>query len=576
MKIINICKNLIKRKVMKNKLTFVATLMFMLVIVSCSSPLNMKKAAKDVAITCNPTQLEIKGNAIEAEWTAIFPEKYFNKKAGLQLLPVLVYQGGETIETAKRLQGEKVYDNYEQIKNSGGRTSQKLKFDYVPGMEKCYLELRAKLLYKNKEYDFDEPYRLANGANATALLVDKTGVVELQKDDYKKFTYEQKAAQIKYELNKSNVRKTELTKEEIKELKAFVDKAIVDGNKITYEGMEISSYASPEGSYLRNEVLSVERGQTANTAFDQLYAKNETKPEGTLAVKNTAEDWEGFQQLVSQSTIDDKNLILRVLSMYQDPMVREREIRNLSIVFKVLEEKVLPELRRSILTAKIKVNNFSDEELLALVGTQSINNLDADALLYAATLFNDNDYEAKAQLYKKAAEKYDDDRAINNYGAMLIKQGKIDEAKKVLDGASKKNDEILNNIGVAQLRSGNISEASKSFAQANTPAAKQNLAAVAVINGDYKVAATALEGTNSFNEALVKYLNENSSGAKSVLEKTNDTTGRVAYLRAVIAAKEGDANNVTKYLSEAFAKDATLKAKAQNDIVFENMQNLIP
>ncbi|MDR1199799.1 MAG: hypothetical protein LBK94_12450 [Prevotellaceae bacterium] len=561
---------------MKNKLTFAATIVLVLGMMSCSSPLKMKKAAKDVAITCAPTQLEIRGNAIEAEWTATFPEKYFNKKAGLQLLPVLVYQGSEVTGTVKRLQGEKVYDNYEVIKNTGGKASQKLKFDYVPGMEKCHLELRAKLLYKDKEYDFDEPYLLADGAVSTALLVDKSGVVELQKDSYKKFTYSEKEAQIKYDWNKSNVKKDQLTKDDIKELKAFVDNAVADGNKVEYQGLSISAYASPEGKLERNETLSNERGKTANDAFNKLYSKKETKPSGSPEMKYTAEDWDGFQKLVSESNIDDKNLILRVLSMYQDPVVREKEIRNMSKVFSVLEEKVLPELRRSVITAKVKVNNFSDEELLALVGTQGINNLDADALLYAATLLKDDDYETKAQVYKKAADKYEDERAVNNYAAMLLKQGKTDEAQKVLNAAGKKNNEILNNLGIAQLRSGNTGDASKSFAQANSTSAKQNLAAVAIINGDYSSAAATLEGTNSFNEALAKYLNNNLNGAKSVLEKINDATGKASYLKAVIAAKEGNTGNITNYLTDAFAKDATLKAKAQNDVAFEKVRNLIP
>jgi Flp pilus assembly protein TadD len=561
---------------MKNKLTFVAILVLALGMMSCSSPLKMKKAAKDVTVACTPTQLEIKGNAIEAEWTATFPEKYFNKKAGLQLLPVLVYQGGEATGAVKRLQGEKVYDNYEVIKNTGGKTSQKLKFDYVPGMEKSHLELRAKLLYKDKEYDFDEPYPLADGAISTALLVDRSGVVELQKDDYKKFTYSQKEAQIKYDWNKSNVKKDQLTKDEIKELKSFVDNAIADGEKIEYQGMEISAYASPEGKYERNETLSNERGKTANEAFNKLYTKKETKPTGNIEMKYTAEDWDGFQKLVSESSITDKDLILRVLSMYQDPVVREKEIRNMSKVFSVLEEKVLPELRRSVLTAKVKLNNYSDEELIALVGTQGINNLDADALLYAATLFKDDDYETKAQIYKKAADKYEDERAINNYAAMLLKQGKTDEAQKALNAANKKNAEIMNNLGIAQLRSGNVSDATKSFAQANSTSAKQNLAAIAIINGDYKAAATTLEGTNSFNEALAKYLNNDINGAKNVLEKVKDNTGKTSYLKAVIAAKEGNTSNITNYLSDAFAKDATLKTKAQTDVAFEKVKNLIP
>jgi len=560
---------------MKRNLIFGFAFVFVLGMMSCSSPLSMKKAAKDVKVTCNPTQLEIKGNAIEAEWTAVFPQKYFNKKVALQLLPVLVYEGGEVAAPVKRVQGEKILDNYEVInKKNGGVASQKVKFDYVPGMEKSRLELRAKLIHKTKEYDFDEPYLLAYGATSSALLVDKNGATTLQADSYKKFSYAQKDAEIKYEKNKSDVRKAQISKDDIKELKAFVDNAVADGNKVEYQGMEISSYASPEGPLARNEKLSEERGKTANTAFDKLYSKKETKPEGPVAVKNTAEDWDGFQKLVSESSLDDKNLVLRVLSMYQDPMVREKEIRNMSKVFTILEDKVLPELRRSVISAKVKVNNFSDEELIALVGNEGINNLDVDALLYAATLFNDLD--TKALIYKKAAEKFEDERAINNYATILLRQGKTEEANKVLESARSKSNDILNNAGITALRSGNTDEAAKAFAQANTVAAKENLAAVSIIKGDYKAAATALEGTSTFNEALAKYLNKDINGAKNVLDKVNDTTGRASYLKAVIAANEGNESGVTTNLASAFAKDASLKARALNDIAFEKVQNLIP
>jgi hypothetical protein len=561
---------------MKSKLTIAVALLAIFGMMSCSSPLKMKKAAKEVKVTCNPTQLEIKGNAIEAEWTATFPEKYFNKKAALKLLPVLVYQGGEVKGAEKRLQGEKVLDNYEQIKNSGGKTSQKLKFDYVPGMEKCTLELRATLLYKDKEYAFDEAYHLADGAISTALLVDKTGALQLQQDAYKKFTYEQKGAEIKYQLNKSNVRKSEITKEDIKELKAFVDKAVADGKKVEYQGLEISSYASPEGTLKRNEELSVERGNTANKAYEKLYSKKETKPEGTATIKNTAEDWDGFQKLVNESSIDDKNLILRVLSMYQDPAVREKEIRNMSKVFTILEEKVLPELRRSVITAKVKVNNYTDEELLAMISSSDINNLDADALLYAATLLPETDYATKAELYKKAADKYQDERAINNYGAMLLEQGKVAEAKTALESARNKSTELLNNLGVAELRSGNTDAAQKLFEQANSAAAKENLAAVSIIKGDYTAASNALKGTNTVNDALVQLLNGNTSAAKTILNSVKDETGKADYLKAVIAAKEGNNSAVTSNLSAAFAKDSSLKAKAQLDVAFAKVQNLIP
>lgn len=557
----------------KFSLLFVVAAMFT---VSCSSPLSMKKAAKEVSITCNPTQLEIKGNAIEAEWSATFPEKYFNKKAGLKLLPVLVYQGGEVAAPAKMLQGEKVYENYEVIKNTGGKTSQKVKFDYKPGMEKCHLELRAKLLHKNNEYDFDEPYKLATGTKSTALLVDNSGALAIDKDDYKKFTYKEQHAEIKYEVNKSNVRKAQLSKDDIKELKAFIDNAVADGNKVEYEGMQISAYASPEGKTERNEELSVERGQTANDAFAKLYSKKETKPEGPVEIKHTAEDWEGFQSLVSQSNMDDKDLIIRVLSMYKDSNVREQEIRNMSKVYTILESKVLPELRRSVMTAKVKVNNFSDEELIALTTTENASGLDADALLYAASLFDEDDYQSRAEIYKKAADKYEDERAINNYAAMLMQQGKTSEAKHTLLLSRANTPSIKNNLGVVALRDGDIEEAAKLFKEAGTDVAKQNLATIDISKGDYTSALKTLNGTNSFNEALVKYLTNDISGAKNILDKVNDVNGKASYLKAIIAAKEGNTGNITNYLNTAFSKDATLKNKIKNDITFDAIKNLIP
>ena len=557
---------------MKKSLLSLATILAtVFVFSSCSNPKKMITNADQVSVQCAPQVLEIKNNEIVARWTATFPEKYFHKNGVLRLQPVLVYQGGEIAGPEKMLQGEKVTENYEVIPVSGGQTSQSVKFDYRPGMEKSRLELRATLVYKGEDLPFDKPYKLADGANATYKLVDlEGGIPAFEQDGFQPFVTQTKEGEIKYALNRSDVRGTELKKDEINELKKFIEDAEKDPKK-QYEGLDVASYASPEGRYHVNEKLSIDRGTTAQDALKGLLKKDKVAASGSVSAKNTAEDWDGFRELVANSNIQDKDLILRVLSMYSDPTTREQELRNMSKVFKILEDKILPELRRSVMTAKVKVSNYSDDELKSMVNTNNIDNLDVESLLYAATLVPNVD--TKITLYRKAGEKYADDRAYINLAAAYISKGDYTNAKNALSSVSNKNAAALNNSGLVALKNNQIDEAANLFTTANSTEAKKNIGIVGIEKGTYETAASALNGTNTFNEALSLVLTGKLDNADKIL--SNQDSAKASYLRAVIAARKGNESNAKSHLNSAIAKDASLRARAQNDIEFAKFPNIL-
>ena len=347
---------------MKKNLFKILSVAFIgLAILSCSNPSKMAKDAQLVSVQNNPKVLEVIADEITATYTMNFPEGYFHPKAILEVVPVLVYQGGEVAAPAFKLQGEKVTDNYQAVPLAGGKASNTVKFAYKPGMEQSHLELRVAVWNKQKKIEFPSALKLADGANITYKLVHSAGTTALAPYDYKKTLSEKKETQILYEINSSVVRPKELTKEEIKEFKNFLAEVEKD-NRREIKSTNIVAYASPDGSIDLNSKLSDKRGETAKKAFDKITEKAPIA--APVNVSTIAEDWEGFQELVAASTIQDKELILRVLSMYSDPMVREREIKNMSKVFKTLAEKILPELRRARFIANIDYSNYNDEELV--------------------------------------------------------------------------------------------------------------------------------------------------------------------------------------------------------------------
>jgi outer membrane protein OmpA-like peptidoglycan-associated protein len=539
-----------------------------LMVAACSNPSKMIDAAEQVQKSCDPQVLEAKAEVIDARYTLTFPEKYFHKQAVLEVIPVLVYEGGEEIGASKWLQGESVTSNYTTIPQTGGSASQAVQFKYKEGMQSAHLDLRIKLHYKNKATDFPSPFKLADGTIITYKLVDTDGVPALAPNAYQQTYTETQEAKIKYLIQSATVRSSELSKADIKALKAFLEEANKNERK-QITGTNIVAYASPDGPEQLNTKLSADRSKTAKSALDN--ATRKIKDKGAVNLSTISEDWDGFRELVAASTIQDKELILRVLSMYSDPVVREREIKNMSKVYQILADKVLPDLRRASLVANVTVQNYTDQELSSLVAQNNVEGLDVEALLYAATLVADN--ATKASLYQKAGEKFDDWRAYNNLAYVYLSDGKSADAKAALAKATAVNDIVKNNNGVIALREGRIDDAEKLFTEAKLPAATQNAAAIAILKGNYPDAVSKLASQNSFNAALANVLVQNYSKASDILK--NVTTAKASYLKAVIAARNGNASQVTSALQDAYAKDASLKARAQKDIEFAKFPSSI-
>lgn len=545
----------------KNLFKVLAVAILGISMASCSNPSKMAKEADLVTVECNPQLLEVVADKITATYSMSFPEDYFHPKAILEVTPVLVYQGGEVEAPVFKLQGEKITDNYQTILKSGGSASRTITFDYTPGMENSHLELRVAVWNKLKKYDFPAPYKLADGANATYKMVSTKGMVAIAPDKYQKVIRETKETQILYTINSSYVRPKELTKEEIKEFKEFLARMEQDERR-EVKGTNIVAYASPDGPTNFNSKLSSKRGETAKKAFDKVT--KDVKSDAPVNVSTIAEDWEGFQELVRASNIQDKELILRVLSMYSDPVVREREIKNMSEVFKTLADKILPELRRARMIANVDYTNYSDEELIQLAST-NIEIMDVEALLYTATLVKD--YDKKAMLYKKAGDKFECDRGYNNLAAIALDADKLSEAKSALSKVKDKTTPFYyNNAGVIAMREKNYDKAAEYFAKSSLKEATYNQGVIDILNGKYKEAASKLAGAGNSNEVLA-YILTNQLDKASKVFKPEMSCPRSAYLKAIIAARKGNMTEVAKQL-EVARQDEALKARSENDIEF--------
>lgn len=544
------------------KFTGVAALAFVLTF--CANPSKMAKMASLVKTSCEPKVLECVAGQIKATYSVTFPANYFIPKAKLKITPVLVYKGGEMKGEEFWLQGEKVNENNAVISyKNGGTVSRTVVFPYKEGVEKATLELRATVynVAMTKKFEYPSAFKIADGTNCTYMLVKLTGAVSMESDNYVKENAQTKEAQILYDINKADVKKSRLNSDEIKEFEDFLKNAKKD-SKTTVTSNEIIGYASPDGPEGKNNTLSEERANSAKKAYEKTIAKRAGTKDIPVELSEKGEDWEGFQKVVNNSNIEDKELILRVLSMYSDPAVREREIRNMSQVFQTLSTKVLPQLRRSRIVANVVTKNFSDEELTEMVANND-NRLDEEALLYSATLTKDIN-EQKA-IYKKAAEKFNSSRAYNNLAAMSLQGGKINDAKSYLDKVSDKNDAYYNNKGVAAMRSGDYTKAAEYFAKSADPKAKENMGAIDILNGDYAKAVKDLEGTKCYNNGLSHILTNDLSGATSVL-KDADCPNQ-SYLRAIVAARKGDASTCENELSKAF-KLKKYETRADSDIEF--------
>ncbi|MEE3465785.1 MAG: hypothetical protein VZQ48_03455 [Candidatus Cryptobacteroides sp.] len=547
---------------MKKTLKFLAVAALAIAAAACASPEKMAKMAENVKVECVPPVLEVVNGTIDATVSVTYPKGYFNPKVILEATPVIVYQGGEAAMKPFKYQGEDVRDNYKVVSADGQKVTEKIHFDYVPGMEQCYLELRGKVSAGKKSVNLPVK-KVADGANTTYMLVKKAGAVSFKADNYQEVISSTTEGQIKYLVNSSEVRGSELKGESVKEFLARLDE-ISANERTKVTSTEIVAYASPEGDVNKNEKLSDNRSESATKAWKQVTKGHEaTDP----TVRSVGEDWDGFQQLVSQSNLEDKELILRVLSMYSDPAVRENEIRNMSQVYTALKGEVLPELRRARLIANVEFKNYSNEELLDLLENNA-NLLDEEALLRVASLVREP--AQKEEIYKRAIGRFNSARAMFNLAALYLMQGQDAKAEAGLAELDAKDPDVVNAKGVLALHKEDYKAAETAFRTAGTEDAKANLGVVLILTGRYEEAAQALKDVKGccHNTTLAYILTDQlDKAAKSA--KCKDP--KVSYLKAIIAARQGNADGVKSNLEAAF-KNESLKERAARDIEFAGYQ----
>ena len=540
---------------MRKNINFLFAALFGLAAAACSSPEKMAEMAENVTVKCEPAVLEVVAGEIDATVAVTYPEDYFHPKAILEVTPVIVFEGGEVAMEPFVFQGEKVQNNYEVVPSAGATVTKNVHFEYAPGMESCYLELRGVVKHKEKSVNVPSK-KVADGANTTYMLVDKKGALDLKADNYQEVIKQTAEGQILYQINSSNLRNSQLKSQSVKDYQEAL-KEILANERKTIVSTDVVAYASPDGKEDQNAKLSDNRSKSAEKAYGKVTKK--IAVDAPVNVTSIAEDWDGFQELVAASDLADKELIIRVLSMYSDPAVREMEIKNMSAVYSTLAKEVLPELRRARFIANVEFQNYSNEELLSLI-EENIDVLDETALLRAATLVKKN--EQKIDLYKKAAEKFNSNAAQYNLGVTYIKMNELKKAEAALE-ACEKDADYYNAMGVIALRNENLDAAAEYFALSGNATSVKNAAVIDILDGEYEAAAAKLAGSTECNAALAQILVGNYAAA----EKMTCKCAKSYYVRAVAAARQGNAEGVKTNLEKA-CKNEKLAARAAKDVEF--------
>ena len=520
----------------------------------------------------NPNPLEVVGQTVPATVTGNIPAKFFKKNASVTITPVLVYGGQQTAATPVTYQGEKVRGNNPVVNfNNGGTVTIPVNYLYNPDMQKSELFLTFNVQQGNKQYVLPQ-VKVANGIIATAALAD-AGTVNpaTAADKFQRVINDKYTADIRFLINQANIRKGELDSQGVVDLNETLRSAAAAPNQ-EIEEINISSYASPEGAYDFNQRLAENREKNTTAYLEGQLKKDKITEFGELTKQFTAEDWDGFQQLVAASNIQDKDLILSVLSNVKDPEVREKEIRNLAAVFETLADQILPQLRRSHITASINTIGKSDEELARLAQNDP-KSLTVDELLYAATLTDDNN--RKAQIYEQATRIYPNDlRGFNNLGkAQFINKdyasaiANLNKAARLAPNSS----EVAMNQGLVQLVNKDFNGANRSFSNAaGLEGLGDALGVYYLTQGDNAAAVKAFGSSKSNNAALAQILTKNYAAAKNTLGAIANPDATTYYLTAILGARTNNASMVTTNLDKAIKLDNALANMALNDLEFAN------
>lgn len=538
-----------------------------IVLSSCSSKLG-NLSADNFNVTPNP--LESRGGQVAVTINGTFPEKYMKKKAVVTVVPELRYGNGQVAKgQAANFQGEKVVGNDQTISYKvGGNYTMKSDFKYVPEMQKSDLYMTFNAFVGKKQVEVPA-VKVAEGVIATSELYKNTLAGSgacIAPDTFQRVRVQKQEAQIKFLINQANLRKSELKNNSVQEFVKLLKNINADREKLNLNNVEVLAYASPDGGVEFNDKLASKR---QNVSVD--YAKKQLK--GTnlnseVTGKYTAQDWEGFQRLVLASDIQDKDVILRVLSMYQDPEEREQQIRNMSAGFRELADGVLPELRRSRMIINYETIGRSDDQIQEQYKADATK-LSVDELLYAATL--EESADAQEAIYKKTVEVYPNDyRAYNNIAAIEFAKGNDAVANEYLAKALRVDGnaaETNANLGLLALKNGNINEAENYIAKGNTTGDYNKvLGSLNLAKGDYATAEANLRGVYCNTTALAQILNKNYAGAASTLNAIPNKDGMTDYLQAILNARQGNNSAASSYLKSALQKDPSLAAYADNDL----------
>ena len=546
-----------------------------LMVLALSSCGKMGELSSDY-FTTNPEVLEAIAGKVPVTINGKFPEKYMKKNAVVEVTPVIRWNGGEAKGQPAIFQGEKVEGNGQTISYKvGGNYTMKASFDYVPEMANSELYLDFKITKGSKTYTIPS-VKIADGVIATSELPTATSAnASYAEDAYQRIIKQAQEASIMFLIQQANLRNSELKSEQVQEFHKKVAAIIADTKNFKLNNIEISAYASPDGGVKLNTGLAENREENTEKYLNRQLKK--AKIETNVDAKYTAQDWEGFQELVAKSNLQDKDLILRVLSMYQDPEQREAEIKNISSVYKTLADEILPQLRRARLIANYDIIGRSDEEINEAFDTDP-KVLSVEELLYAATLTNDK--ARQEAIFTKTTQLFPNDfRAFNNLGELAFAAGNTNKAESYFKQAASKNanaPEVNANLGLCELVKNNVASAETYLSKATgASAVNEALGNLYIKQGQYQRAVNAFGDAKTNSAAQAQILAKDYNKAKATLQAIQNKDAMTDYLMAIIGARTNNESLVSSSLKSAIAKDASLATKAANDREFAKFANVL-
>lgn len=558
---------------MQKKHLFLLSAASIMLLTSCSGKLGAL-SADNFSVVPNP--LESNGGNVSATINGMFPEGYMKKKAVVTVIPELRYGDGQVARgEAATFQGEKVEGNDQTIAYKvGGNYTMKSNFKYVPEMQKSelYLTFDAKIGNKQQEVP---AIKVADGVISTGELgyvTVKQATPSVSSDAYQRIIEKKQDANIKFLIQQANLRSSELKNNSVKEFVSLLNKIQQEQETLALKNIEVSAYASPDGGFDLNDKLANKRQKNTETYVKQ-QLKNTKNTGAAVDAKYTAQDWEGFQELVKVSNIQDKDVILRVLSMYKDPEEREQQIKNMSSVFRELADGILPQLRRSRMTINYEVIGRSDEQIKDQYKSDA-QQLSLEELLYNAGL-TDNAAE-KEGIYKTTTKLFPNDaRAFNNLATLAYQRGDYSAAKSYAEKAlaiDANSADAKANLGLIALTEGNVAKAENLISQASGASNIQEaLGNLHIAQGKYAQAEQDLANINSNTAVLAQILNKNYSAAASTLSNIKNADATTDYLKAILNARQGNTTDAANALRNAISKDSSWAGYAAKDLELLNV-----